>query len=383
MMSRKRTIADTIALCLLIGLVLPMTWLSAVKAGTVNFQFQVKVVKTDFSGWADIMVEVWDGSSKIATGKTDSNGDVYLDLPPGGPYEFRAGDASTTALVGSVPSAALVGVILMPLTVEYPVLDTTAPVVTITAPANGAYYKPTAVPVGAFTVVELNPYTVVEAGWSTDEGVQTYAVTATDSAGNVGSASRSYTVDNTPPVVTITVPVQGAEYTLGQTVLAYWTATDALSGIASAEGTVPSESLIDTATVGTKTFTVTATDNAGNTVTETVTYEVIYGFSGLLPPYLNRQTVKIGSALPLKWQYTDSGGNVVNSPSANPTISITFGGSQILVKYPGNSDLRYNSDSNMWNFNWKTTGLQPGIYWIWITSAQTGQVNGPFLIQLR
>src|SRR4030067_743950 len=77
-------------------------------------------------------------------------------------------------------------------TVEVPVAA-----VSITTPVSGAYYKSAAVPVGAFSVVEINPYTTVEAGWSIVEGVQTYTVTATDSAGNVGTASVTYTVENT------------------------------------------------------------------------------------------------------------------------------------------------------------------------------------------
>lgn len=44
----------------------------------------------------------------------------------------------------------------------------------------------------------------------------------------------------------------------------------------SCAGTVPNGSLIDTSSVGAKTFTVTATDAAGLTVTQTVTYNVAY-----------------------------------------------------------------------------------------------------------
>ena len=91
-------------------------------------------------------------------------------------------------------------------------VDNVAPVVTISAPASGAYYQTSAVPARAFSVVEINPYSSVESGYSTSEGVQTYTVTVTDSAGNVGSASVTYTVDNTAPVVTITAPLNGAYY---------------------------------------------------------------------------------------------------------------------------------------------------------------------------
>ena len=91
--------------------------------------------------------------------------------------------------------------------------DVTAPVVTITAPVDGAYYKSVDLPAGAFTVVEINPYTVTEEGYSAVEGVHTYTVEVTDDAGNVGSDSVTYTVDDTAPVVTISAPSDGGVYT--------------------------------------------------------------------------------------------------------------------------------------------------------------------------
>ena len=198
-------------------------------------------------------------------------------------------------------------------------------------------------------------------------------------------------IDETPPVVTITVPVDGTSYTLNQAVLADWTATDDLSGIASAVGTVPSGLPIDTGTVGAKTFTVTATDNAGNTATKTVTYTVIYGFNGLLSPYEETKAFKIGSSIPLKWQYTDAAGNVVDSSAAIPRVRITQVNNvpppatedPIEIEDPGKSGLRYDSSTDMWIFNWQTKGSTAGTYWIWVTSAQTGQMDGPYPILLK
>ena len=92
--------------------------------------------------------------------------------------------------------------------------DMTPPVVSISAPLEGGYYRTATLPALAYSVDEVNPYTVVEEGYSTDEGEHTVTVTATDDAGNVGSASVTYTVwcytfvgflppvDN-PPVVNV------------------------------------------------------------------------------------------------------------------------------------------------------------------------------------
>ena len=118
-----------------------------------------------------------------------------------------------------------------------------------------------------------------------------------------------------------------------------------------------------------------------------------YGFNGLLPPYVETKAFKIGSSIPLKWYYTDAAGNVVDSSLAIPRVRITFvdatppppvTDADILVNDPGKSGLRYDIGTDKWIFNWQTKeGFTAGTYWIWITSAQTGQINGPFPIQLR
>jgi len=118
-----------------------------------------------------------------------------------------------------------------------------------------------------------------------------------------------------------------------------------------------------------------------------------YGFNGLLPPYVKTKAFRIGSSIPLKWQYTDAAGNVVDSFSADPRVRIVDAGNvlpvdptnPITVDAPGKSGLHYDSTTNMWIFNWQTKeGFTVGTtYNIWITSVQTGQANGPFPIQLK
>jgi len=115
-----------------------------------------------------------------------------------------------------------------------------------------------------------------------------------------------------------------------------------------------------------------------------------YGFIGLLAPYKEPpKAFKIGSSIPLKWQYTDYSGDVVDSPLADPDIGIEFveNGDTPTdltdIDAPGSSGLRYDSLTMTWHFNWQTKGWEDGIYKIRITSGQTLQVNGPFLIQLR
>lgn len=85
----------------------------------------------------------------------------------------------------------------------------------------------------------------------------------------------TFTPDTTPPAIAVASPVQGASYTQGQTPEAsYSCADDGGSGLAGCTGPVSSGQPLDTSTIGSHAFTVTATDNAGNESTQTVTYTV-------------------------------------------------------------------------------------------------------------
>jgi hypothetical protein len=162
-----------------------------------------------------------------------------------------------------------------------------------------------------------------------DEGTHTLDHRAFDVAGrNYTLPSQTIKIDKTAPVITITVPVASFNYILKQNVLAAWTATDAVSGLASAVGTVPSGSAIDTNTVGTKTFTVTATDNAGNVGTLTVTYYVRYLFSGILPPINpdGSSIFKLGSTVPVKFSLRDANGAYITNAVATITVWKLFNG---------------------------------------------------------
>ena len=101
----------------------------------------------------------------------------------------------------------------------------------------------------------------------------TYMCSATNSA---GSASNSVIIkkDSVKPTVTITTPVNGASYALGSTVLAAYACSDATSGVDTCSGTVADGGTIKTGSAGTKKFTVTSTDNAGNKTTQSVSYTV-------------------------------------------------------------------------------------------------------------
>ena len=174
--------------------------------------------------------------------------------------------------------------------------------------------------------------------------------------------------DLTAPIISITAPT-ATTYLLNQPVTAAYTCTDDGSGVASCVGTVPSGSPIDTASVGTKTFTVTATDNAGNSSTQTVTYTVAYGIYSL-----NDQTKahKSGSTIPIKLQLRDANGaNLSSSSIVVHAVELVRVSTQTTgpVEDAGNANPDFNfryeaslGGSGGYIFNLKTTGLTTGIY---------------------
>ncbi|WP_102126511.1 PxKF domain-containing protein [Deinococcus planocerae] len=189
---------------------------------------------------------------------------------------------------------------------------------------------------------------------------------ATDATGNPNTASTStdntVTYDGTAPTITLTSPTEGAISTLGQTVNAAYTCTDAGSGLASCVGTVANGTPIDTASVGSKTFTVTATDRAGNTTNQTATYNVIYPFRGFLQPVDNLptvNTVKAGSSVPVKFSLSGNRGlNILAQGSPKVSVIPCDGSApadeieQTLAT--SSSGLSYDAGTDTYSYTWKT-----------------------------
>ncbi len=171
-------------------------------------------------------------------------------------------------------------------------------------------------------------------------------------------------VDTTAPTITLTTPVNGAPYLLNQSVTAAYSCADETggSGLASCTGTVTNGAGIDTASVGTKTFSVTATDNAGNTNTRLVSYTVGYAFSGFSSPVDAAPTLnvaKAGQSIPLKWRITDANGVPVSTltgvsvtvASLNCSSGVT---SDAVEEYAAGSSGLQNLGNGYYQFNWKS-----------------------------
>jgi len=112
------------------------------------------------------------------------------------------------------------------------------------------------------------------------DGIFALVCLATDGAGNTGAAPGSTNtgtvkIDTQAPAVRFAAPQNGKTYALNSVVPASYTCVDVeSSGIATCIGQLPNGAPIDTSSIGKKTFSVTPTDNAGNTKTLVSTYYV-------------------------------------------------------------------------------------------------------------
>jgi hypothetical protein len=192
------------------------------------------------------------GNEKIAGSAT-----IFVIDPNG----FAVGGAPATLVsIGEVTSL---------------VAPTVVPTVTGTLGTNGWYVsRPTTLE----WAVSGKP-APVKSGCNTvpvpDTTGTTYMCSATNELGSYGD-SVIIKKDTVAPTVAVMKPTNNAIYVLNQSVVASYSCIDKTSGVASCAGTVANGASINTSSsmLGQQTFTVTGTDNAGNTITKTVLYSV-------------------------------------------------------------------------------------------------------------
>ena len=232
------------------------------------------------------------------------------------------------------------------------------------------------------------------------EGTHTFEVRAKDEAGNIGAAaSYTWAFDLTGPKITITVPEDGTEYGLNDTVNSDWVAVDALSGLDTAAASddantgMISGDPFYTGSIGLHKFTVTATDLAGNTTTKTVTYRVVYtvhpggaaggggGTEGEGGTFLDKSIAGGGGAVgitSLKAVYTTGdvihvvfsltdakNNNVAGAVVSCTLVKVALGdeeGYDVLNLWGFN----YNSDTQLYSLEIATEGLDRGTYDLWL-----------------
>jgi hypothetical protein len=166
------------------------------------------------------------------------------------------------------------------LTLTTAVADTTPPTITVPADITVEATGPTgAVVTYSATASDdidgtLTPTCTPPSGSTFPLGTTTVTCTATDAAGNEGTASFTVTVqDTTVPVISVPATITVLATSPAGAVVTYSaSATDAIDGPVPVTCDPPSGS---TFPIGTTTVTCTATDSSGNTAT--ATFQVVVG----------------------------------------------------------------------------------------------------------
>ena len=231
--------------------------------------FATAVPAANAAGWNNTAVEVQfsanDALSGVAADGCDAPqviASTGIGLAATGTCRDRAGNQAAATLAGIK-------------------IDRTAPVAYVsTAPAaNAANWNRTPVTVTFSGTDSLSGSGL--AGCSaavvvnTDGLAQTRAGNCTDLAGNnSNTASATVNLDTTAPVIEIAAPTNSS-YLQNSVNNATYTCTDTLAGIIGCLGTVPSGNAFSTTTLGANSFTVQATDLAGNSTMRTVSYTVV------------------------------------------------------------------------------------------------------------
>jgi hypothetical protein len=166
------------------------------------------------------------------------------------------------------------------------VVDQTKPTIGVATPVQGATYELGAQVLADYACADEPNGSGLDScegsvadGAAVDTGslgAKSFTVNASDHAGNTESKTVTYTVaDTKAPTIAVTAPGPGAVYGLGDQVAADYSCSDYGSGIATCLGSVADGAALDTGSLGQKTFTVQATDKAGNPASKSVSYSVV------------------------------------------------------------------------------------------------------------
>jgi hypothetical protein len=254
--------------------------------------------------------------------------------------------------------------------------DSTPPVVTVnvagTLGSNGWYT--TDVHVTWNVIDSESPISSSTGCGAVQIAADTSGIVFTCSATSIGgTASQSVTIkrDATAPHITVTAPANGGVYKLNQSVVANYSCIDDGSGVASCTAATPVGTSIDTASVGVKSFDISATDAAGNVAAKAVAYSVKYELAAFQQPIDNMpvtNTLAAGRTVPVKWQLSDANGASVSDLASFKSLASVPVQCDIgtpvddveEVVSAGGTALRYDATTSQFVYNWTTSSSWRG-----------------------
>lgn len=185
--------------------------------------------------------------------------------------------------------------------------------------------------------------------------------TVTDAAGNSATRSLSALIDKTAP--TLNPSVSPNPVLLNGSATATSGAQDNLSGVES-EGCDP----VNTSSVGAKSVSCSATDEAGNQRSASASYNVNYRFAGFRAPVDNGgifNSVKAGQSVPMKFSLSGNQGLSIIETGSPKVAAVTCPNSATMVDQieettTANSGLTYDATADQYNYVWKTQSTYAG-----------------------
>ncbi len=259
--------------------------------------------------------------------------------------------------------------------------DSTPPTVKVTSPVDGAVIPEHKLVKASYSCTDTGGSGLAICNGDVANGSpintttlngHTFTVRGRDRAGNLAVVYRTYMVtDVTAPLIFLNTPTNGALYEKGAIVNANYSCSDGDgSGIAICGGSTASGTPIDTTTLGTKTFSVTAVDNFNNTTKVTSSYKIIYPWRGFWVPFgtlpdppavneagvnfLHPAPIPAGQKLPMAFDLGGRQGLPVTSGAKSIQIDCTTKATIGSSSAATISSVIYNYTPEKYTFDWTT-----------------------------
>lgn len=331
----------------------------------------------DLSDWSCSVHEYFDkypsDYTPLALATDPSVPTVYsaTDVDTGGPvsgspYILVAGSGITitSSITLTPPSQSLTAGAASTASVTATVLAGTAPVVgtTVTFNVDGGPNAGKTL-TGTTNTSGKVTFTYADAGGA---GTDNVSATFVDGAGATekGLATVTWAAAAAgPPTATITTPPNGATYVFGQVVKAGYSCTAGTGGtLQTCTGTVPTGANIDTSTVGTHTFKVTATDTDTQTDTATSTYTVRAAPpTAVITTPANGATYTVGDVVKAAYACTAGAGGTlascIGTTAAGSPIDTSTAGTHTFTVTAKDTDAQTGSASSTYKVNKAPTQL--------------------------
>jgi len=331
----------------------------------------------------DVVVEATSGAGAAvsyggATAADSAGNSVPVACLPASGGVFPLGTTHVSCTAAGISGTVATG------TFTVSVVDTTPPVITVgrSAPPNAQGWYNTDV-VLTFTAhdavsqtfncematLRLSGGSPLSVTMRTEGAGQRVKVSCVDQAGNRAFAAPVVNIDKTPPTIQI-IGVDASGYVAGCAPTPTFVAADALSGLASSSSALSGGGGNG---VGAFTFTVNASDIAGNVATRAASYSVRYDFRGFLPPVANDGSAvfRLGRTVPVKFQLARCDGSIVTNAVATLAVSrltsAVLGTTEPMdVESAGaaNSDNLFRVSDLQYIYNMSTQSLGQGTYQI-------------------